>query len=256
MFTKIMAGTVTREEGTMLINSLVKENQIATIKELSALIETPPPRVFPKTILHTIVLTRNKVFYNIIVDCLEHKNEDVSIFAAQELARLRTSEAKEVLAEHLNSDVYHVRKASALALADGFGSEGIGILKEHVLKHPEPFYRATSTEALAKAGRPGAEALVAILCSGNHLAVASAAEAIYKNRLELTEEDAPKVIEALMTAGDSKDSSSIVELLQVVASLGKKARKFEGFVRAFSDYPQEEVRAVTKKVLDVICEGA
>jgi hypothetical protein len=50
MFSKVMAGTVTREEGTMLLNHLAKEDQAGTVTELAALIETPPPGVFLKTL--------------------------------------------------------------------------------------------------------------------------------------------------------------------------------------------------------------
>ncbi|MDP2690278.1 MAG: hypothetical protein Q8P48_09225, partial [Deltaproteobacteria bacterium] len=67
MFTKVMAGTVTREEGTMLINHLAKEDMASTVSELSYLMENPPPGVFPKTILHTIALSRNKAFHDIMI---------------------------------------------------------------------------------------------------------------------------------------------------------------------------------------------
>src|SRR4030067_1863098 len=132
MFSKVMAGTVTREEGTMLINFLAREDLTSTVMELAYLIENPPPGVFAKTILHTIALSRNKAFNNIIVKGLEHKNEDVSLLAAGELAGLKTADARDVLVEHLGSDVYHVRKVSAAALVQGF-SEGGDI----VAKRPE-----------------------------------------------------------------------------------------------------------------------
>ena len=34
MFSKVMAGTVTREEGTMLINHLAREDLAETVREL------------------------------------------------------------------------------------------------------------------------------------------------------------------------------------------------------------------------------
>ena len=74
MFLKVMAGTVTREEGTMLINHLAKEDPSGTVSELAYLVENPPPGVFQKTILHTISLARNKAFFGIMISCLEHKN--------------------------------------------------------------------------------------------------------------------------------------------------------------------------------------
>ena len=103
MFQKVMAGTVTREEGTMLLNHLVKEDPAGTVAELALLIENPPAGVFPKTIIHTIALARNKAFYEIMHKSLAHKSEDVSVLAAQELARLRTSEAREALSAHLTA---------------------------------------------------------------------------------------------------------------------------------------------------------
>lgn len=251
MFSKVMAGTVTREEGTMLINHLVKEDQAATVKELVYLIDYPPPGVFPKTILHTIALSRNKAFFNIMISCLEHKNEDVSILAAQELAKLKTGDAKEVLTEHLDSEVYHVRKASAIALVQGF-VEGVDIVKGHVLRHREPFYRLTSAQALIVAGRKGVDSLISILASGEVGPMMTAAEALISGCGALDQNDVTKVFDALMTAGDKKDSPLIIELLKVVAALKGKASGFEGFVMAFTDYPSEPVRKEAQNALKMI----
>lgn len=250
MFSKVMAGTVTREEGTMLINHLAKENLVETVSELSYLIDTPPPGVFSKTILHTIALARNKSFHNILVASLDHKNEDVSILAAEELARLKTSEAQEVLVEHLTSDVYHVRKASAAALAQF--PEGLATLKEHILTHSEPFYRLTSAQALIKAGKQGIETLLSILNSGKEDAVKSIAEALIAAGKDLGNSEIPKIFEALMMAGDRKDTQSILGLLKVAGSLKGKARGFEGYVMAFEDHPTESVRKEAQDALKQI----
>ncbi len=252
MFTKVMAGTVTREEGTMLINHLAKEDQAGTIRELLYLIDNPPQGVFPKTVLHTIALARNKAFYGIMVETLEHKNEDVSILAAQELASLKSSDAKYVLMEHLNSEVYHVRKASALALVKGF-DDGIEILKRHITAHPEHFYRLTSAQALLLSGRNGSlSSLIEILSSSNEGAVKTAAEALSGAGDMLPGEDIPKILGALMLAGDNKDSRLIIELLKVVAGLKGRARGFEGFILAFTDYPSDPVRAEAQHTLKEI----
>lgn len=251
MFSKVMAGTVTREEGTMLINHLVRENMAETVKELSFLIDNPPPGVFPKTILHTIALSRNKAFFNIMIASLEHKNEDVSILAAQELAKLKTSDAKEVLAEHLDSEVYHVRKASALALAQGF-SDGPEILKEHMLTHSEPYFRLTSAQALLGSGRKGVEALLSILNSGNAGAMSTAAEVLINGSGELQDRDIPSVFDALMLAGDRKETQSIIEILKVAGALKSRAKGFEGFVMAFADHPFEPVKKEAQRSLKAI----
>lgn len=251
MFSKVMAGTVTREEGTMLINHLAKEDQAGTVKELMFLIDNPPPGVFPKTILHTVALSRNKAFFNIMIACLEHKNEDVSILAAQELAKLKTGDAKEVLTEHLDSEAYHVRKASAIALVQGF-VDGIELVRDHLLKHREPFYRLTSAQALLKAGKKGVDSLLSILSSGQGGPMATAAEALAAGSRDLDQNDIPRIFDALMTAGDRKDAQSIIELLKVAGALKGKASGFEGFVLAFADYPSEPVRKEAQNALKMI----
>ncbi|MBI5886673.1 MAG: HEAT repeat domain-containing protein [Deltaproteobacteria bacterium] len=252
MFCKIMVGTITREEGTMLINDLAKERYEETIKELFYLIDNPPSGVFPKTVLHTIALSRNKAFSRIMVTSLEHKNAEVSILAASELGRLRTAEAKDVLREHLNSESYHVRQASACALVEGFGSDGIEMLKKHILTHHEPFYRSTSSQALLKAGREGIDSLFAILNSGNPGAVSTAAASLGSAVPVLEKDDIPKIFEALMRAGDKKETPAIIELLKVVGLLRSKAIGFDGYVRAFTDYPIEIVRNEAKNALKLI----
>jgi len=251
MFSKVMAGTVTREEGTMLINHLVKEDQAGTVSELAYLVENPPPGVFQKTILHTIALARNKAFFGIMVSCLEHRNEEVSALAAQELAKLRTAEARETLIEHLDSESYHVRKSSAQAIGEGF-ADGAEVLKEHVLSHPEPFYRLTSAHALLKAGKKGVDALLSVMASGNQGAMSTAAEVLVAEADTMDQPEVARVFDALMVAGDSKDSQSIVELLKVVAALKGKAGGFEGFVLAFADYPSEVVRGAAQAALKMI----
>lgn len=248
MFSKIMAGTVTREEGTMLINSLVRSNQAEAVKELSYLIENPPPGVFPKTILHTISLSRNKSLINIIIAGLENRNEDVSILAAQELASQKTADAKHVLVEHLDSEIYHVRKASAIALCKGF-SDGIDIVKKHILTHSEPFYRSTSALALLESGKSGLEAILNLLNSGNTNAMATCAEVLVSACKNLDSANIPRVFEALMIAGDKKDTTAIIELLKVAAALKGRARGFEGYIMAFTDYPFEPVRKEAQNAL-------
>ncbi len=251
MFSKVMAGTVTREEGTMLINHLAKEDPTGTVTELSALIETPPPGVFQKTILHTVALARNKVFFGIMVSCLEHKDEEVSVLAAQELAKFKSAESRDTLTEHLDSDIYHVRKASAAAMAEVF-ADGVEVVKNHVLMRSEPLYRLTSALALAKAGKKGMDALLSVMSSGNHAAMMTAAEALSAVSEDLEQGDVQKVIDALMMAGDRKDAHTVVEILKVVAALKGKASGFEGFVLAFADYPSEPVRQEAQNTLRMI----
>jgi HEAT repeat protein len=186
-----------------------------------------------------------------MVSCLEHKDEELSVLAAQELAKLRTADARETLSEHLDSEAYYVRKASALAIVEGF-AEGAEIVKDHMLRQSEPLYRLTSAQALAKSGKKGLESLLSVMASGNHDAAASAAEALISGSSELEQEEVQRVFDALMTAGDRKDSHSIIELLKVVAALKGKASGFEGFVLAFADYPFEQVRQEAQTALKMI----
>lgn len=250
MFSKVMAGTVTREEGTMLINSLAKESLQETLKELTLLIDNPPQGIYPKTILHTIALSRNKSFYSIIIACLEHKNEELSILAAQELAKLKTADTRQVLVDHLNSEAYHVRKASAIALAEGFGEEGLELLKKHILEHKEPFFRTTSIFGVASAKQRGVITLLEVLGSNKSGAIASVAEVLASGKVEIPADGVPKVFGALMAAGDRKDTQAIVDILRVISALDSKAKSFEKFIQAFTDSPSESVRNTAKQVLD------
>ena len=251
MFTKIMAGTITREEGTMLINDVAKENYADTMKELAYLIDNPPSGVFPKTILHTIALTRNKAFNNLMISSLEHRNDGVSILAATELGKLRTDEAKHVLVDHLNSEIYHVRLASATALLDGF-QDGFEIIKSHILNNHESFYRMTSVLALSAKGKKGMEALISLLTSGAHGPVSTVVEVLKGSTKNINDADIPKIVDALMLAGDKKDNMTIVELLKLVAALRGRAYSFEKYVSAFTDYPSEPVRKEAANTLKQI----
>jgi len=256
MFSKIIAGTVSREEGAILINHLVRENRVETINSLAYLIENPPRNVFQKTVLHTIALARNKALFRIMADSIHSKNEDVSLMAASELARLRTEGARETLIENLDHDIFHVRRNAAVALARDYGSEGIEILKKHLLAHEEPFYRATSAQGLASAGEEGLNALFSILAGDNPGPALSAAEAIASMEGEPDERHIPVAVEALMRAGDNRDIPLVVEILKVLARFGKKALKYEAFIAAFAGDPSESIRIEAQQALHRMRRGA
>lgn len=248
MFLKVVAGTVTREEGAMLLNHLAKEDPSGTAEELLSLVDAPPQGVYPKTILHMVALARNKAFYEIMATGLLNRDEDVSILSAQELARIKSFEARNLLTENLNHDTPHVRKASAVALIQGF-PEGLDIVKRHVIGDREPELRSSSAQALVESGRKGVEALLMVLGSGSPEGLDVAAEALADSAEELGAGDVQKVFEALTNAGDREDRASIIGLLKVVASLRDKARGFEGFIQAFADSPFEQVRSEATSAL-------
>ncbi len=252
MFSKIIAGTVSREEGAILINHLVKENREETINSLSFLIENPPRNIFQKTMLHTIALARNKALFNIIAESIESQNEDVSSMAASELARLRTDGAKRALIKNLDNCTYHVRRSAAVALAEDYGEDGLNILKKHILSHEEPFYRATSAQGLAATGDSGMATLFAILHTEMPGPVFSAAEAIAGIEEEIKVEHMPAVMDALMRAGDNRDIPLVVELLKVAALFRKEAMKYEAFIVAFADDSSEAIRLEAQKTLHSI----
>ncbi len=251
MFSKVTAGTVSREEGAMLLNHLARENPSETARELAFLIENPPAGVFAKTILHTAALSRNRAFFSVLVANLESANEELSGLSAEELAKQKSQESRNVLAEHLNNEAYHVRRASAEALMSF--DDGPEILKRHILTHPEPFYRSTSADVLVDAGKRGIDCLLDVLNSESPDAVASAAEAIVRRAGDLSDEDVARVFEALVKAGDrGSQPHGIIELLKVAASLGRKAKGYEGYVMAFLDHPSEGVRKEASKALSEI----
>lgn len=247
IFTKIMAKTVSREEGAMVLNHMAKQNKAVVLNELNFMIQNPPPNIFPITVLHTITLTRNRVFDNILIGGLEHGNEDISIFSARELAQMKTSDAKKTLAEHLDSNIYHVRKAAANALIESFAEEGIELLKSHILSGRGEFYRITSAEALLKAKRQGIDALLNLLCSGDSAAAATVADILRHAKDDIKEEDMNKLLQALKTAAEQKNAPTIIMLLTLIESLGEKAKSLEKYVQALIQYPFQPVRDSAEK---------
>ena len=255
MFSKIIAGTVSREEGAILINHLVKESSVETISALSYLIENPPRNVFQKTVLHTIALARNKALFKIMAESIHSKDEDVSLLAALELARLRTEGAKKTLIENLDHDIYHVRRSAAIALAEDYGDDGLSVLKDHILSHEEPFYRATSAQGLASTGDTGVNTLFAIMRTEKPGPVFSAVEALTGYEDEINESLMPVAIEALMEAGDRRDIPLVVEILKLLALFKQKALKYEAFITAFADDNSESIRLEAQKNLHAIRRG-
>ncbi len=242
VFTKIMAGTVTREEGAMLLNDCVKNSGAETIKELEYLLINPPQNVHKKTIFHTMVLARNKAFVPLMAITLDNPDEDLAIVAAQELSRLHTDEAQDVLIKHLDIDNYGARKASAEALARGFGQKGADILKEHVINNDVALIRLTSAEALLQAGSAGFKALIELIFCEKSGPSDSAVEVLTKAPGSLLSKEVRPLVDALMVAGDKDDTVAAIALLKIITSLGGLAGRYVDFVRVFEENASEAVR--------------
>ncbi|MBI5969934.1 MAG: HEAT repeat domain-containing protein [Deltaproteobacteria bacterium] len=253
MFVKVMSGTVSMEEGTMLINSLAKKDSKETVAAISEFINTPPQNISAQTVFHTIAITRNRAFFDVLTATLDHKNEEISIFACEELATYFKNESKFVLVEHLNSDAYHVRKSSAATLTKIFGDEGIAALGKHILGNTQSHYhRLTSAEALVKAGKKGIDALMNVLNTGGSGAAAAAAEALSSVAASLSDAEMQMFVNALMKFGDAKDAETTATLIKAIGSFGKRAKQFAGFVRAYADDPDEGVSKEAKNTLKAI----
>jgi hypothetical protein len=235
VFTKITAGTVTREEGSMLLSDLVSRDTAGTLAELEYLIENPPQNVQRKTVFHTMVLARNKAYIPLIAKSLDSEDEELATVAAEELSKFHTEEAEKVLKEHLDAETYNTRKVSAAALARGCGANGVRILREHILECTSALYCDTSTEALLQAGPAGVEALIEVLSCGKEVPVGSAVQALVKAPGGVPDNEIRSLVDALMLAGDREDPVSTIGLLKVIASFGGMAGKYEGFVLAFEE---------------------
>lgn len=163
VFLKIADGKVTREGGALFLKDLLKRADARlVVEELEELTACPPSRVYVRTILHTILLTRNDLFIGILSKFLAHEDEETVVFAANGLAGLRSFEAFKILVKHLDHDGYLCRKAAAEALAESFGRDGTDALKRHIMEVNGYMYKMTSIEALLKS-KDGVRALVEIM---------------------------------------------------------------------------------------------
>lgn len=163
VFRKIADGKVTREGGALFLKDLLKRAEAGlVVEELERLTACPPPGIYVKTILHTLLLTRNDLFIGILSKFLMHEDEEMAGFAARGLAGFRSFDALKVLVRHLDHDGYLCRKAAAEALAEGFGRDGFEALKRHIMAVNGYMYKLASIEALLKS-RDGVRALVEIM---------------------------------------------------------------------------------------------
>lgn len=256
MFARVAAGTVTQEEGTMLINSLAKKEPQETVQALQSLIHDTPPDMSAQLVFRIVAMSRSRFFFDILTSALDHKNEDMSIFACEELSKYFPMESQFVLGEHLNSEVYAVRKASARILTTKvFGNSGIDTLKKHILANAEHYYRLSSAEILADCGENGIAALMQILNSGKPGPASTVAEVLGRDSSKISDANIPVVLNALLEAGDAQQKESLVALLKLVASLGPRARLYIEYVRAYEDWEDELVNAEAWNALMEIDKG-
>ena len=251
MFLKIAAKTISREEGTLLLNDLQRRasDKSEVRRIIIDLCEKPPKDVNVKTIFHTVALTKNPAFTKILEVGLEHKSEDISIVAADGLASLGNDEARDSLAHHLISDSYHVRKASGDVLIKWWGKMGIKLVAMHGLSHPETYYRYTAALSLARSGKAGISVLLETFSSNNMNAIQSAADALSEVENAVGKEEVPKLVYALETAVANKHSTAVIALLKLLGAMKGKVSGFEEHIAVLTDYNYEPVRIAANNAL-------
>lgn len=251
MFMKVAAKTISREEGTLFLNDIVKRsgNKSEVVKVILELCQKPPKDVHVKTIFHTVALAKNPAFSKLLEVGLDHKSEDICITSAEGLVKLGNDEAKNSLVHHLVSDAYHVRKVSADVLVKGWGREGIRLVLAHGLSHPEVYYRYTSALALAKSGKMGIAALLELFTSNNMNAIQSAADALSENAEPLGKADVPRLVHALELAVNCKHTTAVTALLKLLGALKDRAGGFEEHIAVLLDYNYEPIRIAAGNAL-------
>ncbi len=252
MFHKISSKTITREEGALLLNDLLKRSTDKSTlhRIIRDFCQKPPSDVLVKTIFHTVALANNLEFEPILEASLDHENEEVSIVSAEGLARFKSDKAKNALVCHLDNDVYHVRKASGSVLIRGWGNEGISLVVTQGLFHPDLYVRETAASLLAGSGKRGISALIDIMETKNLDAIQSAAEALLEVRIGVTEKDqVRKMVHALTLADSGKQSHTVITLLKLLATLKEHVGGFEEYIAVLLSHDSEMVRQAARRTL-------
>jgi hypothetical protein len=252
MFRKISLKTITREEGALLLNDLVKQSTgKSTLHQIIRDFCQKPPNDIPvKTIFHTVALANNPEFEPILQAGLDNENEEVSIVSAEGLARFKSDKAKNVLTRHLNSKAYHVRQASGNVLIRWWGSEGISLVVAQGLFHPDKHVRKTAATLLAGNGKRGISALIDIMVTDNLDAIQSAAEALLEAKIIIAEKNqVRKIVHALTTADSGKESHTVITLLKLLATQKEKVIGFEEYIAVLLSHDSDQVRQAAGRTL-------
>ncbi len=232
MLDKVASGTISREEGSLFLNDLMKRGsrKDALRKLLLNLCQSPPLGLCVKTLYHVIALSDNSDFRAILKTGLEHPDEEICIVSAEGLSKYHSGVAQETLVRHLVNPSYHVRKASGNSLIKGWGKEGAKMVATYGLCHPELLIRDTAATALVKSGEVGVTALVDALELADTNAVGSAADALIGARDFIKAEHVPKIIHALVSAADQKSIDTILTLLNLLGALKSLAAGYEEYI--------------------------
>ncbi|HYA86465.1 MAG TPA: HEAT repeat domain-containing protein [Nitrospirota bacterium] len=254
MMLKVAAKTVSREEGALYLNDLMRRSMDKSKLQrvLLELGQSPPSLVLAKTVFHVISLTNNVAFVEILEAGLKHKDEEVCIFSAEGLARYKNDRARDMLLRHLVDDLYHIRKTSAKVLVTWWGSEGIRLVVAHGLHHHDLYIRDTAASVLADAGAPGLSALLEVIESDNADAIQSAIEALIPFWGRLKKEHVPKLIRALETAIISRQSTTIIAILRLLALLKGLLSGFEEYLAILLNETYEPVRQAASQTLKAV----
>ena len=222
MMLKVAAKTVSREEGAMYLNDLMRcsRDKSKLQRVLLELGQSPPSLVLAKTIFHVISLTYNVAFVQSLEAGLKHADEEVCIFSAEGLARYKSDMARDTLLRHLVDDLYHIRKASA--------------------------------NVLVNAGAPGISAILDVIESDDMDAVGSAIEALMPAWRRLKKEHIPILIHALETSTISRQSTKIIALLNLLALLKESLSGYEEYLAILLSETYEPVRQAARQTLNAI----
>ena len=254
MMLKVAAKTVSREEGAMYLNDLMRcsRDKSKLQRVLLELGQSPPSLVLAKTIFHVISLTYNVAFVQSLEAGLKHADEEVCIFSAEGLARYKSDMARDTLLRHLVDDLYHIRKASAGVLVKFWGKEGIRLVVAHGLHHHDLYIRDTAASVLVNAGAPGISALLDVIESDDMDAVGSAIEALMPAWRRLKKEHIPILIHALETSTISRQSTKIIALLNLLALLKESLSGYEEYLAILLSETYEPVRQAARQTLNAI----
>ncbi len=232
MFEKIVAKMITREEGAMFLKDLLRRHDSKKIvSDIIGLIEKPPSFLYPTTVLHTVMLTRNPVFVDLFVYFLDSSSEAISIVSTTGLVTIRTKDAQDALLKLLDNDNYHIRKSAAEALAEHFDMEGIRILENHALSKRPYYYRLTTVAALMNGGNSGISVFFKLLYRGDTEVSNMVVEVVIEKSSAINDMHIELFLSILKNAVENhQDANVIVGILTVFKALREKIAEYTSIV--------------------------
>jgi hypothetical protein len=257
---KIASGTVTLEEGAVLLNDL--ERSSADKDELNALFlelyRALPQETHGKIFLHIIALTKNPHFENMLAAGLDHPDENTAPAILAGMAGYKDDQARGALKRQLAHPLPRVRKLAGEIIIRKWGTEGVNLVVANGLCSEDQDIVNSACIVLSDCGVTVAPIVIDAMQTMNMASLRASAKLLLDMKESMDIEDhidkdrVATLVQVMDRVAGNKQPNLIITMLELLGLLKNKLAGHEDAIAAFLNVEHSTIKLVSHKVLSAI----